>query len=169
MTLLFLLVLGNWFLYSMAVVLRNRETLFIKRNVTFPTADIIDLGLGDSVTNLLIDILAFFFVLVVTLLFIVSVALLLRNVLTLLLRQGINLWNLNSVTLLPGNIINLVLINSVAGAVIVHVTFLDVFSCSKRNLNSVAHLPWLIPTLLVVNSVASRYPTKGELHKGTKK
>merc|ERR1711942_557889 len=169
LTLLFILVLGNFLLNSLALHVWCIMALFLLLQITLILSYIISLSLSSLLTNLFMFSFALFlihslallgisgvtllFILSVTFFFIFSFTLFFRYLLTLLFWNRLSSGNLNGATLLSRFVFHLSIIHSIA--------LLFIGSHFVWHLDGVALLPGLIPALVLPDCGAGRYPTVG--------
>merc|ERR1711942_232360 len=160
LTLLFILVLGNFLLqltlvhcyiisFSFSSLLTN---LFIFSFALFLMHSLALLGIC-SVTLLII--------LSVTLFFMFSFTLFFRYFITLLFWNRLISGNFNSVTLFPRLVVYLSVIHSITLLFILSSTLLFMGGHFAWHLDSVALLPGLIPAFVLPDCGTGRYPTVG--------
>merc|ERR1719318_2544229 len=157
LALLFILVLGNFLLDSLALHVWCIMALFHLLQITLIFSYIISLSLSSLLTNLFMLSFALFlihslallgisgvtllFILCVTFFFIFSFTLFFRYLLTLLLWNRLSSGNLNGATLLSRFVFHLSIIHSVA--------LLFIGSHFVWHLDGIALLPGLIPALVL--------------------
>jgi hypothetical protein len=168
-TLLIVPVFGDRFLNSTAAFLWCIVALFFNLKITLIVLNIFSLHLASILTDHLINSgtlvfihsITFLFILGLTLLLILSLALLLEhwgtlllwNILTLLLRNRLNSGHLDLGADLPGYIIYLVVIDSIALIFVLISALLRIRGGRMRFLNSATLLSRLIPALVLVHSL----------------